>query len=98
MERSLICRSISKEAHDNIFTMCIFQSESCSDRNRNSSSYNSVGSQHSDGHIRDMHGAALSFTVSCFPCHKLRKHLLHIRSLCDTVSMSSVRGSNIILI
>lgn len=57
-----------------------------------SAAHDAVGSQHTNGEIRDMHGAAAALAQAGLLTKNLSHHPVHIGTLSNAVAMTAVRG------
>ena len=53
-----------------------------------------VGAEHADGEIRDVHAAALAVAQAVLLAEDLSHHLVHVRSLGNAVAVTAVRALN----
>ena len=99
MEGAAIRRAVTEKHHGYLVIMkypAICQC--CAYRQIVPAAYNAVGTQHSDGKIRNVHGAASAVAKAGLLTVNLRHHPVNIRALGNAVSMPAVRGFDQIIL
>ena len=99
MEGAAIRRAVAEKHHGHLVIMkypAICQCRAY--RQIIPAAYNAVGAQHSDGKIRNVHGAASAVAKAGLLTVNLRHHPVNIRALGNAVSMPAVRGFDQIIL
>ena len=99
MEGAAIRRAVAEKHHGHLVIMkypVICQCRAY--RQIVPAAYNAVGAQHSDGKIRNVHGAASAVAKAGLHTVNLRHHPVNIRALGNAVSIPAVRGFDQIIL
>ena len=73
VECAFVARAIAEEAAGDILRLAVLVREGCADRDRRPAADNSIGAEHAQVEVGDVHAAALALAVAEFASSKRKR-------------------------